>query len=547
MSKNRGGGGVVSGRRTMDLRAHNNVGGGGGGGGSAAASRERQQPQLLRQNIEAKIRETLSPLSAKRALDQLRPLLAELDDGLMEPIEEPSPGVRHPLSKTTTTTMTAATTTVAKHMDSSHGRRKRNQNAVVLPSITSILAEHYSKRLVDGGNNNHGAASPAGSLGASRGARSATSDTLSVTRVAVPLRAASSTTEQAMERIRGKLAGHTQPTYNAPAALSLMRLERNTRKPDFSAFWNWKDDASSTGAEETEARRGEMKAQLQREVAEYLGTTTAKPTSPATRQREKVERVQQMKMTYFHGNNAGGARAPRAVVHDGGDSDADGDDEEYSSANYTGPLGRPKGGAVHLDPLSLSRGTQPKATAIVTHGAVHGMHRPMMQHGGGPPPVRGVDAPLTDADMAAVYKYFMTDEDSRPTTGGVGQHVAAMPDHHAAVASAAAAAAAAEHAAARGGPVRAGGGRALPALQVGLGGGPVSPSQMSPVNDGSQSILFSRKSSGMVVGQGQGHGAAHDMSSQHGESPDGLSRLASPVAAVDSLLDWTRSLDPNLL
>ena len=41
----------------------------------------------------------------------------------------------------------------------------------------------------------------------------------------------SSTTELSMDRMRDKLMDFHKPSYDATAAVSIMRLERNSRKP----------------------------------------------------------------------------------------------------------------------------------------------------------------------------------------------------------------------------------------------------------------------------------------------------------------------------
>ena len=157
-----------------------NVGGGGTGGevndDGKKRSNSKKKTDILRHNIETKIRESLTPVAAQRALNELRPLLDELDDELL---------LQHS-PRSVNSHDTRISSTKQYHIEKHRTRRKQHQNTVVLPSITSILTDHYSKQGFVAGSNN------ALSVMNTRMARSATNETtsLSVSRVPIPPRAA---------------------------------------------------------------------------------------------------------------------------------------------------------------------------------------------------------------------------------------------------------------------------------------------------------------------------------------------------------------------
>ena len=160
-------------------RSLRHVGGGAGGGINHNDGKKRpsKKTDILRHNIENKIRESLTPVAAQRALNELRPLLDELDDELL---------LQHSPRSINSSNDTKHSSNKHYHIEKHRTRRKQHQNTVVLPSITSILTDHYSKQGVVAGSNN------AMSMINTRMARSATNETtsLSVSRVAIPPRAA---------------------------------------------------------------------------------------------------------------------------------------------------------------------------------------------------------------------------------------------------------------------------------------------------------------------------------------------------------------------
>ena len=113
---------------------------------------------------------------------------------------------------------------------------------IVLPSVTSILAEHYRQQAID----NHSVAqsctpSIIGSTFEEEDSYYSLSPPHSP--AAGSFRSPVTTAEVALERAKQKhqkIASRRKSAtvYNTDAVLSFMRLERNSRKPDFSKFWN---------------------------------------------------------------------------------------------------------------------------------------------------------------------------------------------------------------------------------------------------------------------------------------------------------------------
>ena len=147
---------------------------------------------------------------------------------------------------------------IAKHRDKRSRRRKKTYpnipvlpaiGGIVLPSITSILAEHHRQQAID-------------SVSIAQSCTSSIDDgslfeeeesirSISPPRSPTPFRNAITTVEVAIERAKQKhqkLASRRKSAtaYDTGAVLSFMRLERNSRKPDFSKFWNasWGKDGS---------------------------------------------------------------------------------------------------------------------------------------------------------------------------------------------------------------------------------------------------------------------------------------------------------------
>ena len=138
---------------------------------------------------------------------------------------------------------------IAKHR-SRRGRRRKVTypnipvlpviGGIVLPSVTSLLAEHYRQQAIDSVSV---AQSCASSIVGSMYEEEITLCSPSPPRSPTPFRNTLTSVVVATERAKQKhqkLASRRKSAtaYDTGAVLSFMRLERNSRKPDFSKFWN---------------------------------------------------------------------------------------------------------------------------------------------------------------------------------------------------------------------------------------------------------------------------------------------------------------------
>ena len=219
----------------------------------------------------------------------------------------------------------------------------------------------------------------------------------------------------------------------------------HTSCTDFSAFWNWKgDDRSSDGGDSEKGiamtKSTLIKSQVEREMEDYLGHVKIK--SPATKQQEKVERLQQLKQLYF-------TERTTTTTTNGNDEQENGNQPLITSANYRGPADRvgvldtlrkrladqqdqgvsylsksigiaERGSRQHHGSIADQGGG---SVSSLAHGRGSNSIRPIDNHSSiahaAASGIRTLDQPLTNHDMASVYKYFMTDEldsGSRPSS-----------------------------------------------------------------------------------------------------------------------------------
>ena len=101
-----------------------------------------------------------------------------------------------------------------------------------------------------------------------------------------------------------------EPSYNADAVLSLMRLERINRRPDFSGFWDWKmnNENASANSEVGDNSNKKMKnnasrEDIERDIKLFLGTNKNEDNCENDDGKKqiketKIERVKRMKQAY---------------------------------------------------------------------------------------------------------------------------------------------------------------------------------------------------------------------------------------------------------
>ena len=334
-----------------------------------------------------------------------------------------------------------------------------------------------------------------------------------------------------------------------------------------------------------------IKSQVERDLDDYLGHVKKK--SPSTKQQEKVERLQQLKQLYFT------ERTTTVTAANDDEENESGVQPLITSANYRGPADRV--GVLDslrkrlVDHQDHSTGYPSKTMGIVESGprnhhgltADHGGRGVLsLVHGHGPvgslhtrdnyastanvpvpgaPGIRTLDQPLTNHDMASVYKYFMTDDldsSSRPGSNAEG----VLPHNHKT----------ASYQSQNGSEMLTSGGSSkqlllpsmlpyqpqqqpitkdslvmlqpsqsstMPLYQPG-GANSLSPTSLS-TNSDNKSLPLSRKSPDTTRNRTSITGGEMGMILNMGD------RAVSPLTSrtnnnVDILLDWTRSLDADM-
>lgn len=253
--------------------------------------KKTNENSLLRKNIEDAIRNSLDPLSAKRALDSLHPVLKDLSVTDARLLQNAGNRDRQQPSLNQ----------IREKEKEYHSRRKHDQR-VTLPSIQSILSDYRKK-------------SPAVNLPAVPILRSV-SEPIRVVEMfprqnvllnTLGSECSTSRSQLQMQSSRNVPQDHylkpKEVTYNADAAVSLLRLERITRRPDFSAFWDWKmkntanlNNGNSGESSKKSAKNPLSKDQLEREIAIYMGNV--QDSTGGKRKESKVQRVKRMKEAY---------------------------------------------------------------------------------------------------------------------------------------------------------------------------------------------------------------------------------------------------------
>jgi hypothetical protein len=194
-----------------------------------ADQRENEKNLMLKKKIEDAIRNSLDPLSAQRALEGLHPLFLDLS-GADRRQRLPHKRLNH---------RDCQQQLLSNH---SHGKdfaQKKCDNRVTLPSIETIL-DDYRK-------------DPSKDLSSNYVPRCSVSEPIPVlemfdqksSNLMAPIDHSAIKNQRQREcqsQNRNDLAHQScqrHSSYDADAAMSLLRLERTTRT-DFSTFWDWK-------------------------------------------------------------------------------------------------------------------------------------------------------------------------------------------------------------------------------------------------------------------------------------------------------------------
>jgi hypothetical protein len=231
----------------------------------------------LRREIEKAIWSSLDPISAQKAIDSLNPLLKDLGDINGKQEKHRIRNIKdHNQHK--------------PHIEDYHITQKGN-HPIILPSIQSMLIDYKRHSSIQ--------KSSEPSL------RSISEPTIPINKMFLsephsPFPSEGKRGQQNKKQrhpISSRSANEERPLYNANAAVSLLRLERVTRKPpDFSAFWDWK---VSNNNEEygNEEKRDISKAQIEREIAIYMGYSQDSNDQKNVKE-NKIQRIKRMQLAY---------------------------------------------------------------------------------------------------------------------------------------------------------------------------------------------------------------------------------------------------------
>ena len=326
---------------------------------------------VLIKNIEYAIRNSLDPLSAKRALESLLPVLEDLSlsDGRKHIGNDTSREDRSHLSW--------------RKEKESHLRRKHD-HSMTLPSIETILSEY--RRVT-----------------ADQNLRS----TAQIRSVSEPIPVTEMFSRQSLIPVQSKSIGEStsrktlnldqkllhdfytkkknqEVYYNADAAVSLLQLERRARKPNFSGFWDWKMQHSppedfDVSNSKISLEKCSSKSLLAREIQLYTGSahidTDKKEKGGEKEKRVKIERISRMKQAYS-------SRKLDAV------NDLDVTD-------------------------NLSANSADKNTAVSANVPSSNGHNSQVlaQNMGNKQNINEINGDITRADMITISKYFVIDDD----------------------------------------------------------------------------------------------------------------------------------------
>ena len=252
-----------------------------------ADQRENEKNIILKKKIEDAIRNSLDPLSAQRALESLHPLLLDLS-GADKRQRLPQKKLNH---------KDCQQQQLSSH---SHGKdfaQKKCDNRVTLPSIETILDNYRREPLKD--------------LNSNYGPRCSVSEPIPVlemfdqrsTNLIGPIDHSAAIKNQRQRQCQSQNSNNVAhqicnktASYDADAAISLLRLERTTRT-DFSTFWDWKKkrNADPNGLNTITSEQSENNPLIR----ESKATDCNVKGNDKVEKESKVGRVKRMQQAYM--------------------------------------------------------------------------------------------------------------------------------------------------------------------------------------------------------------------------------------------------------
>ena len=247
---------------------------------------------ILKKKIENAIRDSLDPLSAQRALESLHPLLLDLS----------GPDNRQRQSYKSLNQKERQQQQLSNHI---YGKdscaQKKCDHRVTLPSIQTIL-EDYRKV-------------SSRSLGVHTLPRCSVSEPIPVlemfdqrssnlispidSTVTVKRQDHRQREHQSQNKIdAAQQMGQKNNSYDADAAISLLRLERTTRRTDFSTFWDWRKNKLNPDPDGMKNATGELHDNNEQFSLSKTADGSVKGMEKVEKE-SKVERVKRMQQAYM--------------------------------------------------------------------------------------------------------------------------------------------------------------------------------------------------------------------------------------------------------
>lgn len=229
---------------------------------------------VLRRRIEDAVNDSLDPLAAHKTLKSLHPLFQDLSQFKKEDWSS---------QKASPNCDIRQRQFFKQIHKSDHGEME--QKPICLPSIQTILT-HNRVNLSQISDSQHSTGDNA---------------LKAVTTACDAAKVSDDRTKQ--ELLQGRKGSEAnrstygESSYDSSAAVMLLLLERNSRRPDFSSFWDWK--TSSHGKSDSEIKILKMKGHSAKDdIHTIMDTDCGIRSTEKGKKGSKVERVRRMQQIY---------------------------------------------------------------------------------------------------------------------------------------------------------------------------------------------------------------------------------------------------------
>ena len=229
---------------------------------------------VLRRRIEDAVNDSLDPLAAHKALKSLHPLFQDLSQYKKEDWSSQKASANCDIRQRQF---------FKQIHKSDHGEME--QKPICLPSIQTILTHNRVN------------------LSRIRASQHSIGDNAlkAVTTACDAAKVSDDRTKQELFRGRkgseANSSTYGESSYDSSAAVMLLRLERHTRRPDFSSFWDWK--TSSHGKSDSEIKISKMKGHSAKDdIHTIMDTDCGIRSTEKGKKDSKVERVRHMQQIY---------------------------------------------------------------------------------------------------------------------------------------------------------------------------------------------------------------------------------------------------------